>query len=460
MLPSVLRFSSRGYVGLSVVVFLIMLSALVFPFIFPGKQGGVGCVVGKVPESYEKISGIPAIKDLDVDAHESSGIEQGGPDPEQTSEFVLIRKDVPTFKRVWSVATNKENLDYEFLGSSEFTHHSHTVNVGELPQKAGYDAYYPAKWGEIDLPDKKTVYIRNEGLLFFAKKDPASIKQTKNNTIYLTDVYQDISKYGGDTEAYKGKGEQYFKCLTDSGAGTGNEVQVPTQAVSEKRDQLQMEWFKFGEGGAWGIHCKPAVYLYPREKQLVNVRVYPKGELSYTDPVYDPVSGWTVEAYPDGKLEPINDLRLKIYDYLYYESKIFDREIEKPTKGWVVRGGSSILGQESSEMKKLFDKVLPELGLNAREKKDFMDYWLSKLPESSYYFVGLIDKNQRDYLEALEVNPMPETSIRFSLYFEALDLPRIVQEPVIKTPVRNGFTLVDWGGMIKLHPGTEFTCSQ
>jgi hypothetical protein len=111
-------------------------------------------------------------------------------------------------------------------------------------------------------------------------------------------------------------------------------------------------------------------------------------------------------------------------------------------------------------MEDLFDEILPKLGLNEKEEKDFKDYWLTKLPESNYYFVGLVEKEQRDYLERLDVTPNPDTSIRFSLFFEMLDQPKQVAEPQIITPKRNGFTLVDWGGMIKLHKDTAFTCSQ
>jgi len=453
-MPKLSTLSQKGYIGLTIVVFMLMLAMLVYPWLFPGKSSPVGCTVGKEPKTRTEISGIAGIKDLDADGHQSSSIEQGGPDPEQTSTFVMIRENVPTLKRVWSDPKNKKNLDYEFLGSATFTHNSHTINVGELSQKPGFDAYYPAKWGEIDLPGNKTVYIRNEGLLFFAKKDPAFIKQLPENTVYLTDVYQDISKVGEGPEAYKGKGATYFACIDSAGNATGNEVLVPEQNVSNRKEQLQMEWFKFGDAGTWGIHCKPAVYLYPQRKQLVNVRVFPKGELSYTDPPYDKDKGWTVWAEPNGDLyEAIRSQSSAVskYEYLYYESKIRDKEIRKPEVGWVVK---------FNELEGLFNRELPRLGLNEKEKGDFMKYWLGKLPVSPYYFVGLIDKSQRDYLEALEVNPEPETSIRFSLYFEALDQLRIVKEPVINTPKRNGFTLVDWGGMIKLHPGTEFTCSQ
>jgi hypothetical protein len=244
-----------------------------------------------------------------------------------------------------------------------------------------------------------------------------------------------------------------FICGVDTVVGASNIIS-PAQDASPKRDQLQLEWFVLASDKVWGIHCKPAVYLYPERKKLVNVKVFPKGELSVTDPPYDAEKGWTVWANPDGKLKAIsNQLSAlsKNYDYLYYESKIRDEEIKKPTEGWMVKFG---------ELESLYARVLPQLGLNPKEQKDFSDYWLKTLPKSPYYFVGLIDKPQRDYLETLEVIPTPDTSIRFSLYFEALDQPKIVAEPEIKTPKREGFTLVDWGGMVKLHSGTPFTCSQ
>ena len=186
---------------------------------------------------------------------------------------------------------------------------------------------------------------------------------------------------------------------------------------------------------------------------MVNVKVFPKGYLGYTDPVYDPVYGWTVEAYPDGRLIPNAKFQMPNaqYSYLYYESKIRDEEIKKPSKGWVVK---------SNELEDLYNEVLPKLGLNKKEAGDFSEYWLKTLPDSPYYFVGLMDKDQRDYLEPLEVIPNPDTSIRFSFFFEPLDQPVNVREPLIQTPERNGFTLVDWGGMIKLNKDTPFTCSQ
>ena len=458
MLPNSSQHSHyAGYVGLSVVVFMLMLSMLFFPYFFPSGGTSGDCKAG-VPPDEEVIVTWPAI----------DGGETGLPVEEQpTMEYKLIRKNVPV------TAFTHLSIFYPeaWEGSS-----GNAVHMTRIMYLSGEELLmYPKKnFGEHTIESRngkaqRGVHLWGEGIAFVMHMEGGStpkIYATRvpevegrggetEELIRMVDVYQRVENAAAvenGTAAYTH--EELFEC--DGGgplpSHEGNVI-VPPQEVSARKEQLQLEWFQFDPPiGVWGTHCKPAVYLYPRQKQLVNVRVYPKGELTYTDPVYDELRGWTVWAEPGGNLEfGISNLESRKYDYLYYESKLLDSEIRKPQEGWVVKSG---------DMAMLLDRILPQLGLNEKEKADFEEYWLGKLPESPYYFVGLIDKQQRDYLETLDVTPDPETSIRFSLFFEQLDEFRIVKEPSIVTPKREGFTLVDWGGMIKLHPGTEFTCSQ
>ena len=473
MLPNFSSDSQKGYVGLAVVVFMVMFAMLIYPNFFPSRGGSGACMAGTEPEE-EVIETWPAI----------DGGETGLPVEEQpTAQYKLIRKDVPVTSFTHLSAFYPE----AWSGNSGTA--THMIGIMYLDENRRL--MYPKKnFGEhtiepIEGKPQRGVHMFGEGLAFVMHMDgPSTPKIVARRVgteegrggeveeeIRMVDVYQLVEK----AEAIEnGTGafthEELFQCDeggaldklgVNQGEGaspipsgqSGAKVFVPNQAVSEGRDQLQLEWVMFNsEFGVWGTHCKPAVYLYPRSKQLVNVKVFPKGELTYTDPLYDQLRGWTVTAYPSGNLE-IQSSKFKVqsYGYLYYESKLWDKEIKIPQEGWVVR---------HSEMGSLFERILPQLGLNAKEKADFEDYWLSKLPESPYYYVGLVDKEQRDYLETLSVTPNPDTSIRFSLFFEMLDQPKEVIEPIIETPKREGFTLVDWGGMMKLHPGTPFTCSQ
>lgn len=467
MLPKASSKLQRGYVGLAVIVFMLILAMLIYPNVFPTGGGSGGCRAGSAP-TISKIVTWPAI----------DGGETALPVEEQpTSQYRLIRENVP-------VTSFLTIFHAEAWGSSKNAVH---ISGIQYLNENEYLLYPKKNFGEHTIEaqngkPQRGIHLFAEGLVFVMKMDgPGAPKVIATRlsegaagqgigeeSIWTVDVYQELEMaktVERGNAAYTW--DELFQCDGGGPLPSNNPfVVVPSQESSPDRDELQLEWFLLDKSqGVWGTHCKPAVYLYPEKKQLVNLRVFPKGELSYTDPPYDKTSGWFVEAYPDGSIFDLTKQESSIfnqgkkYDYLYYESKLLDSEIKKPQEGWVVQG-SRIKDQGSSELERLFDEVLPKLGLNAKEKADFEEYWLNKLPEAPYYFVGLVDKQQRDYLERLSVTPEPETSIRFSLFFEMLEEPKVVREPSIGTPKREGFTLVDWGGMIKLHPGTEFTCSE
>ena len=472
MLPKLSQSTQKGYVALAVIVFMLLISAFIFPWKFP-KKGNTECVLGDPPDGNSPVLQLPVAENF-------------GPSPTKKSDFILVRSNVPTsdeldFFKVPSLSLEPNEDDAHLI---QVDNNQATPGFDDNPQKPGYDEFYPygGANGKV-YPEWEEAYIGlgysliDLGLVFFRNNDPKAIREIpgvdpqKVNRVYSVDIYQDKQKMPQGQVAKEvtdllecANGQKGTRIYNAS--KTIPTVAIPAQNKSSGRDQLQLEWFLFQSNGVWAVHCKPAVYLYPPKKQLVNIKVFPKGELSYTDPSYDSQRGWTVEAFPNGKLNVFSRQPSAVsqFDYLYYESKLLDSEIKKPTEGWVVKSEAGVKNKQSlpagQELRELLERILPKLGLNQKEKADFMNYWLTKLPKSPYYFVGLIEKNQRDYLEALEVTPNPETSIRFSLYFEALDEPRAVTEPKITTPERTGFTLVDWGGMIELHPGTPFTCSQ
>ena len=46
----------------------------------------------------------------------------------------------------------------------------------------------------------------------------------------------------------------------------------------------------------------------------------------------------------------------------------------------------------------------------------------------------------------LIINPVPDTVIRIVMNFKGLDTPIKVEDQKLRTPERNGFTVVEWGG--------------
>lgn len=235
----------------------------------------------------------------------------------------------------------------------------------------------------------------------------------------------------------------------------GNDVyeyiptQAPVQFSSEAKENLQLKWFYLVDTPVYSWFtpdCKPAIYLYPTQTQQTAVRVDAKGPLTLTIPQY-PQGGWNVTAEPDGTI--LSDG--KEFPYLYYEAEIPDAAFDKPTQGYVA---------SYNELDSLYATVLPQLGLNAKETADFKEYWNKYLPFSPYYFVGVMPVSEVDEIEKLTISPAPDTTIRVRVYFEPLKERRVVESPVVATPARKGFTAVEWGGMVKMQPGSNFTCSQ
>lgn len=399
--------------------------------------------------------------------------------------YRLLRKNVP----MSTTDVKKRDFNWDD-GSCHFdTAGKLGINIPEV-DTTKYKVFFPEISGEISIDrllesrtrggERDLLYFIDYGLVFLLHINPdGSLTELKGGTtqgqaetFVLADVYQDIDSGRPDLPA------EALACDTTKGskiASGGSQVTVPSQENSSDPDQLQLKYFVFttqqaGSGpvvNGWGIHCKPAVYLYPPKKQLVNVKVIPSGFLTYTDPPYDPDKGWTVNAFPGGELFTMNHKPIT-NNYLYFESKIRDEVIEKPTRGWVVK---------YEDLTNLYQNILPKLGLNEQQKNDFIEYWnkaLSKDP-APYYFVGVIDQSNVDQIERLEITPKPDSVNRVRIYFERLNEPKQVQEPSDiglqqstspekaesrKLRAESEFKVVEWGGMVKNDPDHPFTCSQ
>jgi hypothetical protein len=223
----------------------------------------------------------------------------------------------------------------------------------------------------------------------------------------------------------------------------------PVSLPEAAQDNLQLKWFYLVDQPVyswWTLICKPAIYVYPPTSQNVSVQVKTPGTLTLTIPSY-PVGGWDVTADPDGTIHAGG----KTYPYLYYESKVDDSLIKKPEEGYV---------RAYSELGTLYDYVLPKLGLNQKEAKEFKEYWTKSLPYAPYYFVGVMPESEVNALEPLQISPAPDSLVRVRFYFQALTSRKDVQEPQLITPKRTGFVVSEWGGAIKSNPNSHFTCIQ
>ena len=182
-----------------------------------------------------------------------------------------------------------------------------------------------------------------------------------------------------------------------------------------------------------GVEKKPVVYLYPTSTIDVNVELGAPEKLTVSYPKY--TDAWRVTANPDGSLIDRTTGR-NLYS-LYYEADYTTAQGVRD-EGFVIKGADSA---------SFLEEKLAQLGLNEREAEEFIIYWLPQLEKNAYNYVYFAPSSEIAENMPLKVSPAPETVIRINMEFKALDAPIQVKEQKLPaTPIRKGFTLVEWGG--------------
>ncbi len=97
------------------------------------------------------------------------------------------------------------------------------------------------------------------------------------------------------------------------------------------------------------------------------------------------------------------------------------------------------------DLENWFNEYLPKLGLNKKEKEQFMEYWLERLQGQNYYEMKLLSRKFLEEHAKLTILPSPDTVIRVIFYFTPMDEYKTVKAPVIQTPEQKGFVVLEWG---------------
>lgn len=181
--------------------------------------------------------------------------------------------------------------------------------------------------------------------------------------------------------------------------------------------------------------CKPVVYFYSPEEKDIAFDVDPVGGFTHTDPRHD--NGWLIHISDHGGF---TDNRTgKYYESLLWEGIALDYSV--PEKGWVI---------SRDELDGFFEEKLTAFGLNEKEKNDFMEYWLERLDEYPFYRLSFMDRYQFDQLAPLSFSENPDNIIRVMLIANGENDRYDMEEQKLDVNVnRDGFTVVEWGGMLE-----------
>lgn len=176
---------------------------------------------------------------------------------------------------------------------------------------------------------------------------------------------------------------------------------------------------------------KPVIYLYPEDEKEVTVKLGKKENLTCTYPKYK--DGWKVLAKPSGDLIELETGK-ELYS-LYWEGK--NNVKHDLTEGFIVEGENAA---------SFLEEKLEILGLNSKEKQEFIIYWLPELEANKLNYIRFETKEQINEDMPLEITPVPDTIIRIMMVVKKINKPLDVKEQVLTSVERKGFTVVEWGG--------------
>ena len=177
---------------------------------------------------------------------------------------------------------------------------------------------------------------------------------------------------------------------------------------------------------------KPVIYVYPEKPMEVSVSInITKGKFSVVYPKFNEGNNsWKIKANPNGDIE-INNRK---YPYLFYEcDSYFNQETNE---GFIV---------DENNAEAFLEEKLKFLGLNDKEKTDFITFWLPVLLKNK---LSLCSFQSKEFFEHIPMNvsPKPDTLIRIFLTIKKIDAPIEVKEQKLERHERKGFTVVEWGG--------------
>ena len=138
-------------------------------------------------------------------------------------------------------------------------------------------------------------------------------------------------------------------------------------------------------------------------------------------------------AYSNGDLYDKNN---KYYYALYWDEKRYN-EVDFH-EGFYVENNNAI---------KFLEEKLNIIGLNDKERNEFIMYWLPILEKNEKSLVYFELTKEREISNKLIINPRPDSLLRLSIHIKKVNSKINIKEQILERFVRYGFTAVEWGGM-------------
>lgn len=210
----------------------------------------------------------------------------------------------------------------------------------------------------------------------------------------------------------------------------------------------------------WGGCGKPVVYLYPQKDTKVSVSF--KNQINFTTVIPNYKNTWEVLAQSNGLLKDLqpeltncnsfenkhgaeyakNACEKNEYPYLYWSGNTQGFKYPQALTGFVVK---------KENLNSFFDEKLSHMNFNQKEISDFKEYWVSHLTnkESDYFRISFFQNDLVNQMFPMKVTPTPNSSLRMFMDWDYASKETTIEEQKLISYPRNGFTLVEWGGLKK-----------
>ena len=176
------------------------------------------------------------------------------------------------------------------------------------------------------------------------------------------------------------------------------------------------------------IAYKPNIYIYPEEEIQLSVSLsFPMGgEVISSIPDYG--LAWNISVDTSGLID-------NTYSYLFYEST--QPDIWQRTHGWIIN---------KTELESFFRENMAAYGFNNQEIDDYIDYWIPRLDEYTYYSIYPQTARLINDVIVLHFSLQPDNILRlFYVVHGNMQMPDTLIEPKIEQFKREGYFATEWG---------------
>lgn len=209
------------------------------------------------------------------------------------------------------------------------------------------------------------------------------------------------------------------------------EIKLPKN-IKEHKYSIEIDWDREKADCDPEIAYKPILYLYPEKETNIKVNFAKEDYLTTTYPKFN--KEWNVVAKSNGDLY---DEQGNYYYALYWEEKEYSKI--NFSEGFYVSSNNAV---------NFLEEKLTILGLNPKERNEFIMYWLPILEKNKHNLIYFELTEELQKQNEIIITPQPDTLIRIRMHVKKVNEETNIKEQQLVKKGRMGYTAIEWGGVI------------